>query len=53
MTAKVLVVDDEPTVREVVAGYLRRDGHEVAEAPTATPPSTCSTPIRPTSSSST
>jgi DNA-binding response OmpR family regulator len=29
---KVLVVDDEPTVREVVAGYLRRDGHEVAEA---------------------
>ena len=33
MTAtKVLVVDDEPTVREVVAGYLRRDGHDVAEA---------------------
>ena len=33
MTAtKVLVVDDEPTVREVVVGYLRRDGHEVAEA---------------------
>jgi DNA-binding response OmpR family regulator len=30
--AKVLVVDDEPTVREVVVGYLRRDGHEVAEA---------------------
>ncbi len=30
--AKVLVVDDEPTVREVVAGYLRRDGHSVAEA---------------------
>ncbi|NND73990.1 MAG: response regulator transcription factor [Ilumatobacter sp.] len=29
---KVLVVDDEPTVREVVAGYLRRDGHDVAEA---------------------
>ena len=29
---KVLVVDDEPTVREVVASYLRRDGHEVAEA---------------------
>ena len=29
---KVLVVDDEPTVREVVVGYLRRDGHEVAEA---------------------
>jgi DNA-binding response OmpR family regulator len=30
--ARVLVVDDEPTVREVVAGYLRRDGHEVTEA---------------------
>jgi DNA-binding response OmpR family regulator len=29
---RVLVVDDEPTVREVVAGYLRRDGHEVFEA---------------------
>jgi len=27
----VLVVDDEPTVREVVANYLRRDGHDVAE----------------------
>jgi DNA-binding response OmpR family regulator len=29
---KVLVVDDEPTVREGVVGYLRRDGHHVAEA---------------------
>jgi DNA-binding response OmpR family regulator len=28
----VLVVDDEPTVREVVANYLRRDGHAVTEA---------------------
>jgi DNA-binding response OmpR family regulator len=28
----VLVVDDEPTVREVVAQYLRRDGFEVHEA---------------------
>ena len=28
----MLVVDDEPTVREVVAGYLRRDGHIVSEA---------------------
>lgn len=32
MAARVLVIDDEPTVREVVAGYLRRDGHEVSEA---------------------
>ncbi|MDG1265890.1 MAG: hypothetical protein P8O03_06145 [Ilumatobacter sp.] len=29
---RVLVVDDEPTVREVVVGYLRRDDHEVADA---------------------
>lgn len=29
---RILVVDDEPTVREVVAGYLRRDGHAVSEA---------------------
>ena len=30
--ATVLVVDDEPTVREVVVSYLRRDGHTVREA---------------------
>ena len=29
---RVLVVDDEPTVRQVVVGYLRRDGHDVSEA---------------------
>ncbi len=29
--SRVLVVDDEPTVREVVAEYLRRDGYEVCE----------------------
>ena len=32
--ASVLVVDDEPMVREVVAQYLQRDGvgvHEVAD----------------------
>ncbi|MDX2379436.1 MAG: response regulator transcription factor [Acidimicrobiia bacterium] len=34
--SKVLVVDDEPTVREVVVGYLRRDGHDVSEAPDGT-----------------
>ena len=28
---RVLVVDDEPTVREVVAQYLQRDGYEVCE----------------------
>lgn len=27
----ILVVDDDPTVREVVSRYLRRDGHEVLE----------------------
>ena len=30
--ARVLVVDDDPTVREVVVSYLRADRHEVAEA---------------------
>jgi DNA-binding response OmpR family regulator len=31
-TVTVLVVDDEPIVREVVAEYLRRDGYRVVEA---------------------
>jgi DNA-binding response OmpR family regulator len=30
---RVLVVDDDPTVAEVVLGYLRRDGLEAAHAP--------------------
>ena len=30
--AKVLVVDDEPNIREVVGLYLRRDGHTVISA---------------------
>ncbi len=29
---RVLVVDDEPIVREVVCSYLRRDGFETVEA---------------------
>ena len=28
----VLVVDDEPTIRDVVVRYLRRDGYETLEA---------------------
>lgn len=32
MMARVLVVDDDPTVREVVVSYLRAAKHEVAEA---------------------
>ena len=27
----ILVVDDDPTVREVVSRYLSRDGHAVVE----------------------
>ncbi len=30
--AKILVVDDEPNIREVVGLYLRRDDHEVVSA---------------------
>ena len=30
--ATVLVVDDEPTIREIVVGYLKRDGHRTLEA---------------------
>ncbi len=30
--AKILVVDDEPNIREVVGLYLRRDGHTVVPA---------------------
>lgn len=30
--AKILVVDDEPNIREVVGLYLRRDGHSVVTA---------------------
>src|SRR5215208_4433445 len=32
IVAKVLIVDDEPNIREVVALYLRRDGHDVVSA---------------------
>ena len=30
--ARVLVVDDDPTVREVVVSYLRAHRHDVVEA---------------------
>jgi DNA-binding response OmpR family regulator len=30
--ARILVVDDEPRIREVVSAYLARDGHEVSVA---------------------
>jgi two-component system response regulator ResD len=32
IVAKVLIVDDEPNIREVVGLYLRRDGHTVVSA---------------------
>ena len=58
--ATVLVVDDEPMVREVVARYLQRDGlrvHEAADGPSALavagrrtgPTSSCSTSCCPAS----
>ena len=30
--ATILLVDDDPTIREVVERYLRGDGHEVVTA---------------------
>ena len=30
--SKIMVVDDEPNIREVVVRYLRRDGHTVVQA---------------------
>ncbi|GAA3212614.1 response regulator transcription factor [Actinocorallia longicatena] len=33
MTGRILVVDDDPTVAEVVARYLLRDGHDVECVP--------------------
>lgn len=35
MSATVLVVDDEPKLRQMVRGYLERDGHVVLNAGTA------------------
>ncbi len=35
-TERILVVDDEPMVREVVVAYLERDGFDVVEASTGT-----------------
>jgi two-component system, OmpR family, response regulator ResD len=32
IVAKVLIVDDEPNIREIVGLYLRRDGHSVVSA---------------------
>ena len=32
IVAKVLIVDDEPNIREVVGLYLRRDGHTIVSA---------------------
>ena len=31
--ATILVVDDDPTVREVVVAYLQKAGHQTLEAP--------------------
>jgi DNA-binding response OmpR family regulator len=30
--AKILIVDDEPNIREVVGLYLRQEGHGVVSA---------------------
>ena len=40
--ATVLVVDDEPIVREVVVRYLEREGHQTLEADDGDRPGSCS-----------
>lgn len=30
--AKILIVDDDPAIREILSAYLRREGHQVVEA---------------------
>lgn len=40
MSQRVLVVDDDPSIRELVAEALEEDGYEVLTAETAQWPST-------------
>ena len=50
----ILVVDDEPIVREVVVRYLQRDGYATLEAGDGDDArASCSSSERPTSSCST
>ena len=51
--ATVLVVDDEPIVREVVVRYLERAGHQTLEADDGDRARELLESARPTSSSST
>lgn len=46
-TEKILVVDDEPMVREVVAAYLQREGFQVDEATTGKDALSCIEKSRP------
>lgn len=45
--ARVLIVEDDDTVAEVAAGYLRRDGHEVRVVGTAAGALSLATAFRP------
>ncbi len=47
MAARVLVVEDDPTVREVVTTYLRRDGYDVQEAADGIEALRLATPVLP------
>jgi len=39
--ARVLIVDDDPVIRELLASYLQRDGYEVLCAETAEQAEAC------------
>ena len=49
----VLVVDDEPTIREIVVGYLDREGYRTLEAADGHRAASWSRATHPTLSSST
>ena len=53
MGGRVLIVEDEPDIRDLLAFHLEREGYHVTRSKTGPKPSARSAPGRPTSSCST